>query len=185
MTNPYLTIWTKPKETFETFFSEREGNPTYGFPFVVNGISLGLFNGANTVAIFNINPTLYDKFIAYTFSIAVSIGLVYLFLGLIQPWFVQVIGQLWKGQASRNKIANVNSLSIIPYCLVLLYQLILLIQWQEPLINEGIHYLIWLLSFRILVMGVAMVQKFSYGLALLNILLSLLPFGLLRLVLNS
>lgn len=41
---------------------------------------------------------------------------------------------------------------------------------------------LWIWAYVLLVIGVSKIQQFSYGMALLNILLSYLPFLLLRLL---
>ncbi|MEM8566398.1 MAG: hypothetical protein AAGF85_08040 [Bacteroidota bacterium] len=49
----------------------------------------------------------------------------FLILGQIQPWMIKVAGKIWNGEASTRQLANVNSLSGIPHCLIPFYQIVL------------------------------------------------------------
>lgn len=84
------------------------------------------------------------------------------------------------------QMVNVCAISYIPFSLILIYQFSLFLFGIDPTfvrVNAGISYVLWLWSFGLLIIGVAKVQRFTYGMALLNILLSNLPvliFALLR-----
>ncbi|WMN13014.1 hypothetical protein QYS49_35320 [Marivirga salinae] len=187
MQNPYLSIWTKPKETFRLFFKERPSKSVYKLPFVVLGISLALNVGQDIFQVLGADSSLTTKILVYLFLTPFTIGLVFLFMGLIQPWMIKIVGNIWNGEASRKEIANVNALSYIPACLIVIYQLTLLIIGQEPStdnINILFHYAIWILTFSFFIIGLSIVQKFSYGIALLNFFISILPFIILRLMLS-
>lgn len=188
MQDPYLTIWIKTRATFEHFFNQRTSNSIFGLPFVIYGFSMGLTMGEDISALFDINPTMEERLLSYFFAILVSIGLAFLLLGQIQPWMIKVVGKIWNGAATTRQLANVNSLSSIPYCLILLYQLILFALGKDPSIyavNLFFQYVLWLFTFRIFLIGLSVVQKFSYGIALLNFLISILPIVMLKLALNN
>lgn len=188
MQDPYLTIWTKPRATFEYFFNERKSNAIFGLPFVIYGFSMGLTMGEDISALFDDNPTVSIRLLSYFIAIILSTGLAFLVLGQIQPWMIKVVGKIWGGAASTRQLANVNSLSAIPYCLILLYQLILFALGKDPSIysvNLFFQNVLWVVTFRIFLIGLSIAQKFSYGIALLNFLISILPLVILRLAMSN
>ena len=188
MQDPYVTIWTKPRATFEYFFNERKSNSIFGLPFIVYGISIGLTIGHDVSGLLEAYPTKETLLLSYLISTIVGTGLIFLILGVIQPWMIKVVGKIWNGEATTKQLANVNSLSGIPYILVLIYQLILLTLGQDPtkyLVNPFFQYALWIVTFRIFLIGLSIAQKFSYGIALLNFLISVLPFVILKLAMNN
>lgn len=185
--NPYLTIWIRSRSTFEYFLKERNTDSMYGLPFVIYGISHGLGMSGDIRWLFDAPLEPRHKLLSYALGSVVGIGATYLMLAFVSPWILQLIGKIWKGQATTSDLANVTSLSIIPYCLVLVYQLAFLVIGEEPSLHKvnGIfQYLVWIFSFRLLVIGVSVAQRFNYGISLLNILLAYLPFLLLRLMIS-
>lgn len=187
MQNPYLSIWSRPKETFRSFFKEKSSKSIYKPPFIVLGISLALNTGQDIFQVLESDSSLTTKMLVYLFLIPITTGLVFLFLGLIQPWIIKLVGNIWNGKATRKEIANVNALSYIPTCLIVIYQLVLLIIGQEPSsdnINIIFHYAIGLITISLFIIGLSFVQKFTYGIAVLNFFLSILPFIILRLLIS-
>lgn len=188
MQNPYLTIWTKPKETLEVFFKEGSDQSIFALPFILYGTSMGLDIGHVIIAFFDEEPELYAILLNYLLWSGVGIGITYIFLGLVQPWLLGLIGKIWNGAASTTQLSNVHSLAVIPGCLILFYQLILLIFGGEPLVdnvNAGFQFVIWVLNIRIFLIGLSITQKFSYRKSLLNLFLSLLPFFILTLIVKN
>ena len=100
MQDPYLTIWTKPRATFEYFFNERTSNSIFSLPFVIYGFSMGLTIGGDITALFSDTPTLEERLLSYLFATILSTGLAFLILGQIQPWMIKVVGKIWNGAAS-------------------------------------------------------------------------------------
>ena len=183
MQNPFITIWTQPKQTLENFI-EKKDRKIYGVPFFIIGSSLALDSGLEVLRSIASNPTIGAKILIYLFLTLVYTGILYIFLGKLHPWLIKMTGNIWNGRATRNQIANVNALSCIPYGLILIYQIVLLMIGLEPskdLVNPLFSYLIWIVSFRILIIGISIAQKFGYGLALLNIFISILPLIILQL----
>lgn len=183
MQNPFITIWTKPKLTLENFI-EKEDRKIYVAPFFIIGASLALDSGLEVFSSITSNPTLGTKITIYLFLTPVYSGLLYILLGKLHPWLIKLTGNIWNGSATKKQIANVNALSCIPYALILLYQIILLMIGLEPLeelVNPFFSFIIWILSFRILIIGISKAQKFGYGMALLNIFISILPIIILKL----
>ncbi|MFT7031801.1 MAG: hypothetical protein ACJA2S_000297 [Cyclobacteriaceae bacterium] len=63
----------------------------------------------------------------------------------------------------------------------------LLVIGKDPIfeqVNGGVNYILRLWSFGLLTIGVSTIQKFSYGMALLNILLGYLPFFMIGILKN-
>ena len=140
------------------------------------------------IALFSDNPTLEERLLSYLFATILSTGLAFLILGQIQPWMIKIVGKIWDGAASTRQLANVNSLSGIPYCLILFYQIVLLALGKDPStysVNPFFQYVLWIVTFRIFLIGLSIAQKFSYGIALLNFFISILPIVLLKLALNN
>jgi hypothetical protein len=74
------------------------------------------------------------------------------------------------GQATRQELRLVISLSSIPYLLSLLYMfLALIIPGGRDYQHGIIEILIWIFVWRILIIGVAKTQRISYVFALMNI----------------
>lgn len=187
MQNPYLLIWTRPKETFRLFFKERSSKSIYKPPFIVLGISVALDTGQDIFQVLATESSLTTKILVYLFLIPITSGLAFLFLGLIQPWIIKLVGNIWNGKATRKEIANVNSLSYIPTCLIAIYQVVLLSIGQEPStdnINMIFHYAVWFITISLFIIGLSFVQKFTYGMAVLNFFLSILPFIILGLLIS-
>ena len=185
MKNPLLSIWIKPKETIVNLI-ERKRTSIYGLPFFIIGASLALDVGPEIFNTLDSNTSIGIRASIYLFLTLLFTGLIFVFLGHIQPWFIKLIGKIWNGQATKKQIANVNALSSIPYVLILIYQIILLFVGKEPLrdlINPIFSFIIWILGMRILIIGISLAQRFSYGIALLNLLISILPLIILRLLL--
>ncbi len=180
--NPYQTIWLNPKKTFTNFVVNNESQSLYAVPIIIMGLSFGLDLTPKISGLFD------DEFMWWILFITIpgGIGISFLILGLILPGLVKFVGQIWNGESTMRQIVNVYSISSIPYGLILIYQLLLLTNDQDPLferVNAGLSYIIWLWSFGLLIIGISKIQRFSYGMALLNILLSYLPIlilGILR-----
>lgn len=140
------------------------------------------------MALFDDNPSIGDRLLAYLIASLISIGLSFLLIGHVQPWMIKIAGKIWNGAATTRQLANVSSLSGIPHILILLYQLIILALGKDPsiyAINPLFEYALWVFTFRIFLIGLSMVQKFSYGIALLNFVISFLPIVILKLALHN
>ncbi len=180
--NPYKTIWLNPKQTFSEYIVKNKNQALFSIPLILMGVVFG-FDIVNDVGILINGKTEPSTFL---FSMLIGIGIAFLIGGLILPGLVNLTGKIWKGQSTMRQLVNVYSISSIPYSLILIYQVILLSTGQEPStvsLNAGVLYILWIWSFGLLILGISIVQKFSYGLALLNIFISYLPIlilGILR-----
>lgn len=179
--NPYKSIWLNPRVTFEELAS-REKQPLLVLPIIGNGLIFGLDTYPDIASIFDEGERIW----AFLLALPLGVGLSFLILGLIIPGLIKLSGRIWKGESTLRKMVNVCSLSFFPLSIILIYQVSIFIFGAEPKmenINYGIIYLLWLWSFGLLIIGVAKIQKFKYGVALLSILFSYLPvliLGLLR-----
>ncbi|MFD2033977.1 Yip1 family protein [Belliella marina] len=179
--DPYISIWLNPRATFEEL-AGKEKQPLLVLPIVGNGLIFGLDVYPDIASIFDEGERIW----AFLLALPLGIGLSFLVLGLIIPGLIKLFGKIWKGESTLRKMVNVCSLSFFPLSIILIYQVSIFIFGVDPKmenINYGIVYLLWLWSFGLLVIGVAKIQRFKYGIALLNILISYLPiliFVLLR-----
>lgn len=186
---PYKTIWLNPKHTFKSFIIDRSNNSSiYYIPFLVSGISFGLSIGYDVSLLYDTNPRLSLKLVTFVLSSLIGISFVTFSFGLIIPYLTRQIGKIWNGAASTKELANVYSFSFIPYLLFIPYQCVLIAFGLSPTyesLNAGFQFLIWIISLRALIIGVSEVQKFNYGISLLNVLLTLLPFYIIRLIIGA
>ncbi|MFT7239360.1 MAG: hypothetical protein ACI93L_003461 [Cyclobacteriaceae bacterium] len=180
--NPYQTIWLNPRRTFADYVVNSESQSLFALPIIIIGLSLGL----NMTT--EINAILDDEFVWWSLLIAIPMGIVtaFLILGFIMPGLIKLVGRIWNGESTMRQMVNVYSISSIPYGLILIYQIALFAIGEDPLIdrvNAGFSYMQWLWSFTLLIIGISQIQRFSYGMALLNILIRYLPIlmiGILR-----
>lgn len=176
--NPYLSIWFNTKSTIDGILTGKI-RFNYAIPILPSGLSL--FIGQ-----------LKDELeIGLAFSITtivIGIGLTYLFATRIVPFLILKIGRMWKGKSGLDELLIVTGLSYIPVILILIEQLIYLSGGKvliDSNANIAIQWVVWIFYMRIFSIGLAKIQGFSYPIAFLNLMLSFLPFFLLRLVLDS
>lgn len=179
--NPYNSIWINPRVTFAEV-ADREKQSILVLPIIGNGLIFGLDAYPDIASLFAEGEKIWAFFLALPFGV----GLSFLMLGFIIPSLIRLSGKIWKGESTLRKMVNVCSLSFLPFSFILLYQVSFFSFGGDPKVdslNYGVVYLFWLWSFGLLIIGVAKTQRFTYGVAFLNILISYLPFlilGLLR-----
>ncbi len=179
--NPYKTIWLAPKRTFEEFVLNNKRQPLFVLPILTLGLISALNLAPQLGALFGEDNFLWGLLIA----VPVGIGTIFLAFGLLLPGLIMWVGRIWKGSATMRQLVNVWAISFIPFSSIIIYQLVLLVLGQEQTlghVNEGVSYSLWLWSFSLLIIGVSKVQKFSYGMALLNVLMSYLPWLIIALL---
>lgn len=182
--DPYRTIWFAPKRTFENFFQDEKKHPVYFLPILIMGVSFAISQTSEIGNLFGEDSSVWTSLI----MMPLSIGIVYLVFGLVLPSLTRLFGIIWKGQASMRQMVNVYSISLIPYAILLIYQIILFVSGNEPTrynVNAGIDYILRLWSFVLIIIGVAKIQRFSYGMSLLNVLITYLPFIIIALLLRG
>jgi hypothetical protein len=95
---------------------------------------------------------------------------------------IYYFGKIWRGQASRKNIDTVISLCLIPEIFKLanlIFRYIILDSIEDAKINYALTIICFLIGFRILLIGLSRVQKFSYGISVLNVFVPQLILGAL------
>ena len=180
--NIYKTIWIAPKKTLEEFGSKNVNNSLFFLPLIFTGFIFAFDISSDISKVFEMK----NSFLSLLFSLPIGIGLAFLGFALIIPWLINLFGKIWKGSSTMRQMVNVCSISLIPLNLLLVNQIVLFVFGYEPSleqVNAGLYYILSFWAFALLIIGVSSVQKFSYVIALLNILISYLPLliiGLLR-----
>ena len=178
----FKTIWFDPKKTIEEFNSKNVNNSLFFQPLIFTGLVFAFDISSDISGVFEMKKF----FLNFLFSLPIGIGLAFLGLALIIPWLIIVFGKIWRGASTMRQMVNVCSISVIPLNLLLVNQIVLLVFGYEPTleqVNAGLYYVLSVWSFALLIIGVSSMQNFSYGIALLNVLISYLPLliiGLLR-----
>lgn len=164
--NPYINIWFKTRKTIDDKIQSNWVHD-YGFtPYLIYGLTLAietysdlLFLKFNTILILIIAIAL--GFVSAIITRAIGVNILF------------YIGKIWKGKASKSEIDTVLSLSLIPNILVSSYLVLAMaLSFGEVMTfkeNNIIVLVMYFFGLRILIFGIARVQKFSYGLAVLNI----------------
>jgi hypothetical protein len=70
--------------------------------------------------------------IFYLLTSMVCVVVVYLVLGIMNPWIIRQFGKIWEGEATTSELANVSSLALVPIGLTLIYQIFLLLIGAKP-----------------------------------------------------
>lgn len=172
--NVYKQILLTPKRAFENRAFNKEKQPLLKLPFFIM-IAILSFDVLPEIGFFAKENPIWSLLI----TIVISAGVTFLMLGLVVPGLIKLFGYIWKGEATMRQMVNVSAASYFPFILILIYQLSMFALGQETIshsINSGVNYVIWLWSLSLFIIGVAKVQGFSYGTALLNILISYTPF---------
>jgi len=172
---PILLIWIKPRQTFE-LLAERdatENNKMIRILFFLTSMVAGFSSAKNFSELFGGNIYV-GLFIALLFS-----GLLGLFLwNTIFSFIIWGVGKIFQGKATKDKIKLVIAYSLIPNLVHLIIGLILvilavimnntgLINYQNPITL----FVLWIFTFRILIIGLVFFNKYSYGYAVLTVLI--------------
>lgn len=173
--NPYFSVWFKSGETINKVLA---GDVSFKFyiPILLAALSafIGDWKGGSI-------------FVGSLIVIVVGTAMLYFISSHFLPWLILKTGNIWKGQANMRKLKLVFGLAHIPLLPILILQLLTLPlgQIQPPdNVNNVVQIIAWIFNVRILIIGISKVQGFTYGLAILNIVLSVLPFVVLRLMME-
>ena len=180
--NPLATIWLKPRQTFEDFIEKKKDHPIFVIPIILLGIMMGIDLSTDLIFL------MVNRWVSLMIGICLGIGVSFFNFAFFMPGLIKICGKLWKGQATMRQLVNVCAIAHIPFSLVLIQQIALLLIGQSGAIeqvNPGVSNVIWLWSISLLIIGVAKVQRFSSGMALLNIFISALPIILLGLIVSA
>jgi hypothetical protein len=183
MINPYINIWTRTSQTIDYLLVHGLNRKLLNLNFLIAGLTAGLASvgEANAFAVFGITGGLFFLLVLTLLALLVF---KYLF-----PYMYLLIGKIWNGKATFRQVVLIVSLAFIPEILFLGYILILFaISGEIVEVNYLIRLVGGIFSIRILVIGLAKIQEFKYGLALLNLFLPaiiLIVLGLLFGVLKN
>ena len=172
---PFLSIWTKTRLTFQ-FLEKRDEKEN---DFMINILFFLTSVYAGFSLSFDINKILgINYYVTLIFSLFIS-GFLGLFIWkFILSFIIWGAGKIFQGQASIKEIRLALAYSAVPNLVHLVIGLILIIP-AIILDNNGLigyqHpvtiYVFWILAFRILVIGLAYFNKYSFGYALLTIII--------------
>ena len=177
--NPWITIWTKPSETIDKLKDSNWVNGQGFLPYFIFGINAA--SESDIPRLFGYESKLEGLII--TFITIIILGL----LGgiIIKAVWVSIIfyfGKIWKGQASRKNIDTVLALSLIPEIFKLVNLIISYLihdNIEDAKVDYAVTIICYLISFRILIIGLTKIQKFTYGISILNLFVPQLIFGVL------
>lgn len=173
--DPYFSVWFNTRATIDNILTGQ-----VRFKYYIP-ILLTIFSGY----IGELDRPLDEGIHIALILSAITILLGYFLLGHFIPWIILKIGKIWNGKSGLKELQIVIGLTQIPVILILIEQLIFMAfgeikpDWS---VNIGIQWISWVFYMRILIIGIARVQGFNYGIAILNLVLSLLPFLLIRLI---
>lgn len=172
---PIFSIWFKPLKTFD-FLAQQEiekKNNNINIIFFLVSMAAG-FSSAND----------FHKLFEGNYYVALIAAMIFsglfglLFLNTVFTYSILWTSKLFQGKASKNQIRLVMAYSMIPNLIHLIIGLILivpaiivndieLISYQNPITL----IVLWIFTLRILLFGLAFFNKYSYGYALLTIVL--------------
>lgn len=170
---PILSIWINPRQTFE-FLAERDEEKND------NMIKTLFFLTSMAAGFSSVNA--FSKLFGGNFYVGLIIAL--LLSGLIGFFMLNSVfsfifwgtSKLFQGKATKNEIKLALAYSLIPNLIHLIIGIIMIIP-AIILDNAGLisykHtitiFVLWILSLRILIFGLAYFNRYSYGYALLTI----------------
>jgi hypothetical protein len=184
---PLLSIWIKPRKTFEFLEKREEVRNTNAVNTLIffGTMTAGFSNANDIIKVLEINPYI-GLLIAMIFS-----GL----LGLLLFHFVAtpiilLTSKLFQGKAKFKEIKLTIAYSQVPNLVHLIIGVIVIVLSlisgnSEILIfgNNFTFYVLLLFSFSIVIYGLAYFNKYSYGYALLTLLIPIALFqGIIYLV---
>lgn len=179
-----LTIWIHPIRTF--WYLEK--NEDSGTKFKIDLLFyLGTLAMAIPVAPQSISKYISKSDLPGILWIIVSLiaAMVSAFIGAlvfkyVHSYVMWIIGKLLQGKASKFQIQLVLAYAMIPGLISLFFSLVLMIMalvmndiniltYQNPFTL----FLIWVFGLRTLIFGIATFNRFSYGYALLNLVIAI------------
>jgi hypothetical protein len=173
---PYFTIWFRPSQTFHKIL--RGGKKIdIRIPIIISAVS-GTIGSELLFSEFG-GPSVIYWIIGVIFGYLALIG--------ILPWLILLTGKLLGGNSNFRKMQLVIGLSQIPTIMILVLQLLYLIfgKIKSPEeVSYAVQFIAWIFYLRILITGLSIVQKFTYGLAIINLAILLLPLIFIKLKLG-
>ena len=173
--NPYFSIWFKTTATIDKVLA-KEVNFKFSIPIALAVLS-------TFVKDWDKDSNILDSLM--TIMIGTAMG--YFITGHFLPWLMIKTGKIWNGKSNIRHLQLVFGLAHIPFLLILVLQSITLpaedIRSSEE-VSVVVQFLAWIFFVRILIIGISRVQGFTYGQAIVNMAVSVLPFLLLKLIIG-
>jgi hypothetical protein len=165
MMNPLISIWTQSGQTIDALKNSRWAS-RQGFIFYI-------ISAINSAAQSRLPSFIESKLgtVALIISLALVGGYLY---QLICVNVIFYFGKTWNGQATKRNIDTVIALCLIPEAFKFIYLSVRFVLQQDirdVQINNLLIIICFFLSVRILLIGLTRVQKFGYGISVVNILL--------------
>lgn len=183
---PLLSIWISPVKTFELLLTRDDSENRQCAIILSALITIGV--GGHQLKDFLLLFQGY-KIVGLTIGIILLgiIGIVV--IRFLLPLTYWALGKILNGKASKNQIQLVVAYSLTPYLIYLAIALILIV---PAIITQDLdlvfyrhpftYYVVWFLALRNLIYGLSYFNKFSYGYALINILIPVGVGELIRLI---
>jgi Yip1 domain len=172
---PFFSIWIKPKKTFE-YLSKKDPDDikiNIDYLFAIISVSISIPSFAEIL-------NLFEDFKIFVFAlfILISAGLGVIIFKFINSFIILGISKLLQGKASIYEIRLIIAYSFIPYLIHLLIAFVLLI---PAIMTENINlvfhqhpivlFVVWIFAIRSMIYGLSYFNKFSYGFAVLNLII--------------
>ncbi|NRB59279.1 MAG: YIP1 family protein [Winogradskyella sp.] len=191
-------IWFQPKETLKYIL--KNCPEKYMIVLFMLGGIVDAISRASDKGLGDSRSTLSVLLIAFLFG-----GIFGLITNFIYAWALSVTGQWLKGKANASKFRTVIAWSLVPSIaslFLIIPELIILgddLFKSEPIVDTAVNSIAWFIfgimeitlgvwTIIILVKGIAMVQNFTIGKAILNMILPILiilaPLMLLLLIVS-
>jgi len=158
--NPIREIWFNTGKCIE-YFLKKENRRNYieGLP-VIQAVAMSCF--------YFFEAGDQHFYLAYVLIAGSAVSFV--FLRFIFPWLLVTTGRLMRGQGTIKEFRIILGLSSVPYLLNILYVVLALIIPGDHSYRYGaIDLIVWVCVWRVMIIGVAKVQRIGYEFALMNI----------------
>ncbi|WP_082326589.1 YIP1 family protein [Sunxiuqinia dokdonensis] len=186
---PLLSIWISPLATFEYLATKDESENRFTMNLLVAliTIGMGISHLKKYLGLFD------DSKLAGLLVGVVTLALAgIIVIRFVLPLTYWGVGKIFKGEANKTQIQLVVAYSLIPYLIYLAIGLILII---PAVITQNLdllfyshpvtYFVVWILAIRNLTYGLSYFNKFSYGYALLTVLITAGIAELVRMILLS
>lgn len=178
-----LTIWTQPIETFEYLDTNKE--PVLDFNldilYYLGSLALALPQIPQMALKYNAlngHSVILVIFLFLIASLAVSLLIAPIFK-YVHSYMLWIIGKALQGKASKAQVQLVIAYALVPglvnlfiSCMLIIVALFMndidIIGYQNPFTL----FILWIFGARTLIYGLAKFNKFSYGYALLNFIIT-------------
>lgn len=177
---PIFSIWFRPRKTFDSLAQRGDkNNANINVIFFLISMSAGFPLANDFKIIFEIN-----YYVALVFALILSGLSGLLILNTLFTYSIWGVSKLFEGKATKYQIRLVLAYSLVPNLIPLISGLILIVPAVvlndiELITNQNpiATFIIWIFTTRIILIGLAFFNKYSYGYALLNIII---PIGILQ-----